>query len=597
MSVGRAWKTESKNDRTITAVGSGGDGVVTFGDLLAQAAAYEGLHVVETEAYGPQIRGGEASATVRIAPGEIGSPGDAADVVVVLRWDDFERLRGEIAFAPGALVLHEPPAEGRALPTFDSNTKGLRLVAVPFAEISRTAAGSPSARNIVALGLVASLLGLPPETIRAAVSHRFGSKGSERMAGNERALAAGQAFAMEIPGAVDLALPVADGHPRPLLSGNEAVAVAAIHAGCRFFAGYPITPSTEILQFLAERLPRMGGTVIQTEDEISAIGAVIGASFAGERAMTATSGPGLSLMTEMLGLASMAEVPSVIVDVQRGGPSTGNPTKTEQSDLWHSLYGSHGDAPRVVLACSDVEDAFHATVEAFNIAEEYQIPVILLSDQSIGQRRQTISGAGLEHAVVGRRLPSEDELQGYQRYRETDSGVSPMSVPGIRGGEYQTNGLEHDASGQPASRYLTHESMNAKRYRKLWPIRETYRFVRRFGPERARLGIVCWGSSLGAVREAVCAANARGESVAAFVPRMLYPFPKEDFERFLESVDELLVVELSYTAQFYRYLRSFLDLPKETRVYKRSGGKPLTASEVEESMSRLFDLEPAEALV
>ena len=583
----------SSDDRTITVVGSGGDGVVTFGELLAQVAAHEGLHVVETEAYGPQIRGGEASATVRIASHEIGAPGDAADIVVVLRWDDLERFRGEIAFVPGAVVLHEPPADGAPIPKLDA--PGVRLVPVPFAELSRVAAGSPAARNIVALGVVSQLLGLPPETIRAAVSHRFRAKGPEGMEKNERALAAGQAVARDLGPQFNLALSFTGGAPRPLLSGNEAVAAGAIHAGCRFFAGYPITPSTEILQSLSEWLPRMGGTVIQTEDELSAIGAVIGASFAGARAMTATSGPGLSLMTEMLGLASMAEIPAVIVNVQRGGPSTGNPTKTEQSDLWHSLYGTHGDAPRVVLACSDVEDSFHATVEAFNIAEEYQIPVILLSDQSIGQRKQTISGCTLEHEVVERTLPSAHDLVNYERYRDTPNGVSPMSVPGIRGGEYQTNGLEHDASGRPASMYLTHEKMNAKRYRKLWPIRDRYRYFRRFGPARADLGIVCWGSSLGAVHEAVSAANARGESVAAFVPRMLYPFPKKDFEQFLASVGRLLVVELSYTAQFYRYLRSFLDLPHETRVYKRSGGKPLTASEVEESMSRLFETRPVEA--
>lgn len=580
----------NSEDRTVTVVGSGGDGVITFGDLLAQAAAHVGLHVVETDAYGAQIRGGEASATVRIASGEISAPGDAADIVVVLRWDDFERFRGEIEFAPGAVVLHEPPADGAPVPKLGPD---VRLFPVPFAELSRTSAGSPSARNIVALGVVSQLLGLSPETIRAAVSHRFRAKGTERMEGNERALAAGQAVARELD--LDLALSFIGGAPLPILSGNEAIAAGAIHAGCRFFAGYPITPSTEILQRLSEWLPRMGGTVIQTEDELAAIGAVIGASFAGSRAMTATSGPGLSLMTEMLGLASMAEIPTVIVNVQRGGPSTGNPTKTEQSDLLQSLYGTHGDAPRVVLACSDVEDSFHATVEAFNIAEEYQIPVLLLSDQSIGQRKQTISGPGLEHEVVGRALPSAGDLEKYERYRDTPSGVSPMSVPGIRGGEYQTNGLEHDASGRPASMYPTHEKMNAKRYRKLWPIREQYRFFRRFGPERADLGIVCWGSSLGAVREAVSAANARGESVAAFVPRMIYPFPKEDFEKFLASVGRLLVVELSYTAQFYRYLRSFLDLPGETRVYKRSGGKPLTAREVEESMSRLFATQAVEA--
>ena len=384
-------------------VGSGGDGVVAFGDLLAQAAAQAGLHVVETEAYGPQIRGGEASATVRLSIREIGGPGDAADIVVVLRWDDFERFRGEISFAPEALILHDPPAEGAAVPI--SEKTGLRLVPIAFGEISRVSAGTPGARNIVALGAVAQLLGLPFDALRSAVAHRFRSKGPARTEGNDRALAAGRAAARDLAAESNLTISAGDGGLRPLLSGNEAVAAGAIHAGCRFFAGYPITPSTEILHVLAEWLPRMNGTVIQTEDELSAIGAVIGASFAGAKAMTATSGPGLSLMTEMLGLASMAEIPTVIVNVQRGGPSTGNPTKTEQSDLWHSLYGSHGDAPRVVLACSDVEDAFHATVEAFNISEEYQIPIILLSDQSIGQRKQTISGSALEHEVVERTLP------------------------------------------------------------------------------------------------------------------------------------------------------------------------------------------------
>ena len=575
--------------RTVTAVGSGGDGVITFGDLLAQAAAHEGLHVVETDAYGPQIRGGEASSTLRISTREIGSVGDEADILVVLKWEDFERFRGELAIAPGALILFEPLADGAPPPAVDARA---RFLPIPFAETSRVSAGSAAAKNMVALGIVSRLIGLPEETVRSAVAHRFESKGPERVASNQRALTAGRALGETLAEGFELRMPD-DSGPRPLLSGNEAVAAGAIHAGCRFFAGYPITPSTEILHLLAEWLPRMGGTAIQTEDEISAMGAVIGASFAGAKAMTATSGPGLSLMTEMLGLASMSEVPAVIVNVQRGGPSTGNPTKTEQSDLWHSLYGTHGDAPRVVLACSDVEDSFHATVDAFNIAEEYQVPVILLSDQSIGQRKETISTPALEHEVRERVKPAGAELDGYERYRDTATGVSPMSVPGMRGGEYQTNGLEHDARGRPTSMQLAHETMNAKRYRKMWPIREGYRFFRRFGAERAHLGIVCWGSSLGAVREAVLAANARGESVAAFVPRMLYPFPKQDFERFLRSVDRLLVVELSYTAQFYRYLRSFLDLPADTRVWKRSGGKPLTAREAEEAMVSSFEREPA----
>jgi 2-oxoglutarate/2-oxoacid ferredoxin oxidoreductase subunit alpha len=575
---------------TITVVGSGGDGVVTLGDLLAQVAAHEGLHVIKTEAYGPQIRGGESSCTVRVSAESISSQGAAVDVLVVFRWSDYARFRGEISVAPDALVLHEageerPSAEDLGVVGGDA----LAWVPVPFAEVSRTAAGSPGSKNVVALGILGEMLGLPAEKLERAIARRFGRKKPAVADAAKRAFAAGREFALsraEVLRRRRLAYTPAA--PRLLLSGNEAAAIGALHAGCRFFAGYPITPSSEILHFLGEWMPRAGGSFLQTEDELAAIGAVIGASFAGVKAMTATSGPGLSLMIEMLGLAAMAEVPVVIVDVQRGGPSTGNPTKSEQADLLQCLFGTHGDAPRAVLACSDVEDCFHATVEAFNIAEEFQIPALVLSDQSVGQRKETVSAASLCHDVRDRRKPTEEELESYERYRDTETGVSPMSVPGMRKGMYQTNGLEHGADGRPSSLYLTHETMNAKRYRKMWPIRDRYQAFRRFGAERAEVGIVCWGSSAGPVREAVAAANKDGASAAAFVPQMLYPFPKRPFQEFAASVDQILIVELSYTAQFYKYLRTFLDLPAgRTHVFKRSGGKDLTAAEVAEQIERV----------
>jgi 2-oxoglutarate ferredoxin oxidoreductase subunit alpha len=576
------------NDLTIAMVGSGGDGVVTMGNLIAQAAAREGLHVIQTEAYGPQIRGGEASCTVRVASGEVFAQGDEVDVLVVFRWADFARFRGEISLAKDVVILVE--AEDPTPPeNIDLGIEGAGLsLPVPFTALAREGSGSAASKNVVALGVLAGLFGLPEEGLRRAVIHRFGRKKESVREANTKAFEAGVALAKSLPESAAIRrLEYAPGAPLLLMSGNEASAVGALHAGCRFFAGYPITPSTEILQFLAEWMPRAGGSVIQTEDELSAIGAVIGASFAGVKSMTATSGPGLSLMTEMLGLSSMAEVPIVIVDVQRGGPSTGNPTKGEQSDLFQCLYGTHGDAPRVVLAVSNVEECFHATVDAFNIAEEFQLPVLILSDQSVGQRKQTLSAAKLEHIVRDRVKPTEAELDGYERYRDTPTGVSPMSVPGTRNGMYQTNGLEHDESGSPDSLYLGHEKMNAKRYRKLWPIREGYHGFSHYGPEDADVGIVCWGSSGGAVREAVAAANARGEKVSAFVPKVIYPFPKKDFERFVAGVGELLVIELSYTAQFYKYLRTFLTLPEgRTNVFKRSGGKDLTVAEVTKEIRR-----------
>ena len=586
-----------KRDLTIAMVGAGGDGIVTMGDVLAQAAAREGLNVLKTEAYGPQIRGGESSCVVRLSADPIYESGDAIDVVVVFGWADFARFKGEVMPAKNAVVLSDEADPVARNPEDLGLGAEAVWIKVPFAKLS-TDSGAKGSKNLVGLGVLTALFGLPLATLRRAIVHRFGRKKAAVGEGALRAFEAGHALGQTLPPMPERQLGYTPGPPKLLMSGNEATAIGALHAGCRYFAGYPITPSTEILQFLDEWLPKMGGAAVQTEDELSAIGAVLGASFAGQKAMTATSGPGLALMTEMLGLASMAELPCVIVDVQRGGPSTGLPTKSEQSDLWQALYGTHGDAPRVVIAPSDVEDCFHTTVDAFNIAEEYQIPVIVLSDQLVGQRRETLDPASLVHAVRERRLPTGEELTNYSRYKETPDGVSPMARPGTPGGIYQTNGLEHDESGRPASLHVLHERMNAKRYRRLRPIRDAYTFHRRYGPEDAEFGILCWGSSKGVVREAVRRANARGQKVAAFVPQVLYPFPKNEFETFLKGLKRILVVELSYSAQFYKYLRTFLDLPHErTHIFKRSGGKSLTLEEVDAEITALLAAERAEEKV
>ncbi|MGE5344397.1 MAG: 2-oxoacid:acceptor oxidoreductase subunit alpha [Acidithiobacillales bacterium] len=571
---------------TLGVVGSGGDGVITVGDMIAQAAASEGLNVIKTEAYGPQIRGGESSCTVRISQTPIDAQADVVDVLVIFNWPDYNRFRGEMVPAQDAVVLYEasdptPVPEG-------ISAKALK-VAVPFVDLATKAAGTKAAKNIVTLGLLAGLFGLPEKRILAAIEKKFGKKKAGILEANVKGFEAGIEYGKTVGGAAEAKrIAYKEGPAKVLLSGNEAAAIGALHAGCRFFSGYPITPSSEILHFLSEWMPKYGGSIVQTEDELAAIGAVVGASFAGVKAMTATSGPGLSLMTETLGLSSIAEIPAVIFNVQRGGPSTGIPTKSEQSDLFQAVFASHGDAPRVVLACEDVESSFHATVDAFNIAEEYQVPVIVLSDQGIGQRRETVTMENLVHEVVDRRTPTAKELENYDRYRETESGVSPMSFPGMKEGIYQTNGLEHDESGRPNSTHLLHERMNAKRYRKLRPIRDNNSKFLRIGPETADLGILCWGSSKGPVWEAVRAANSRGQKVAAFVPQMLYPFPTEPFKKFLGSVKEVLVMEISFAAQFYKYLRTFLDLPDKVHIYKRSGGLNLTVPEVEGQIQKLL---------
>lgn len=576
--------SSQQQEVTFSIVGSGGDGAVVAGDLMAMACAGRGLHVIKTEAYGPQIRGGESSCTVRIGTMPLFAQGDAVDALVVFRFADFARFRSEIALGAGCVVLHEPE---------DSPPEDLQqeahatFIAVPFEQMARDA-NAPVAKNMVALGILAGLFGIPLDGLRAAIRQRFARRAAAVIEANLRALDSGLAWAAASSASVPR-LPSWSAPARLLMSGNEASAVGALHAGCSFFAGYPITPSSEILHFLAEWLPKTGGTCLQTEDELAAIGAVVGASFSGAKAMTATSGPGLSLMAEMLGLSSIAEIPAVIVDVQRGGPSTGIPTKSEQSDLAHALYASHGDTPRVVLACCDVEDAFHITVDAFNIAEEYQVPVIVLSDQIIAQRRETIEASSLVHDVAARRLAIVARGSDYQRYAPAEDGVSPMAVPGMEGGTYQTNGLEHDERGRPASMFLVHEKMNRKRYRKLEAIGERYRLYRTFGSENPEVGILCWGSSSGPVREAIGQLNAQGFRVAAFVPRILAPLPVEEIAAFVASCGQLLIVELSYSAQFHHYLRSLIDLPRgRTHVLARSGGKALSITEVTRAVEPLL---------
>jgi 2-oxoglutarate ferredoxin oxidoreductase subunit alpha len=573
-----------RQEVSLSIVGSGGDGAVAAGDIIAMACASQGLHVMKTEAYGPQIRGGESSCTVRISAVPVFAQAGALDALVVFGWGDFARFGDEINAGKDCIIFYEsaeaPPA----------NLPGV-LVPVAFGDLMKEV-GAPGSKNIIAIGLLSSLFGLPADAIRAAIRQRFAKKASTVIDSNFRALDLGLALAF--PASVTARpLTYTKSEPRLLMSGNEASTYGALHAGCSFFAGYPITPSTEILQFLSQWLPKVGGTCLQTEDELSAIGAVIGASFAGAKSMTATSGPGLSLMAEMIGLSSIAEIPAVVVDVQRGGPSTGLPTKSEQSDLLHAVFASHGDTPRAVLAPTDVEDAFHLTVDAFNIAEEFQVPVIVLADQLIAQRRETLEVASMKHDVIDRRLAVVDA--DYKRYRDTNDGVSPMTVPGTAGGMYQTNGLEHDESGRPSSMFVVHERMNAKRHRKLNAIARKYPLFRTFGRDNPDLGILCWGSSAGPVREAVEALNTGDLRVAAFVPRIIAPLPVEQIQAFVDSCERVLVIELSYAAQFHQYLRSQIDLPRaKTTVFARSGGKALAGTEVIATVRQLLGAETLE---
>jgi 2-oxoglutarate ferredoxin oxidoreductase subunit alpha len=408
--------------------------------------------------------------------------------------------------------------------------------------------------------------------------------------GNERAFAAGVEFAESHPlkDGENMAPAVSEKGRTMLADGNDICAAAAIFAGCQFFGGYPITPSSEIMQFLSREIWKYGGTVLQAEDEIAGIGAVVGASFAGKKAMTATSGPGMSLKTEMLGLATIAELPLVCVNVQRGGPSTGIPTKSEQSDLFQAIFSAHGDATRPVLAPVSVEDTFGITVEAFNIAEQFQTPVIILSDQEIAQRKETVPLIDASaYRIVDRRLPTASELGNYVRFRLTESGVSPISHPGIKGGNYLASGIEHNEKGAPTASGEVHSRMNEKRIKKLFPLKRRRDLFHIEGDSNAPFGLVSWGSVAGVAMEAARMARKEGIQVKLIVPKLLFPVPEEIYEEFFVSVKRGLVIEQSHLGQLFRVLRMFVDVPAGVASLSKSGSNPIVPEEVVERLRKL----------
>lgn len=564
------------SDLIIGMAGSGGDGIVSAGDALIATAAEAGYYAMLTKSFGSQIRGGESSCRLRVATGPVQNPGGVLAIAVALNWEDFGRFGLELPVGPRTLLIHEAKSGARPL--------NVRLaIAAPIEDLSVSAAGTPRAKNSVVLGLLAGWAGFDAGRLLDRLRKKLGRKGEEVLAANERAFAAGLDFARGRPVSEEFRLgpPAGDARPRVIRDGNEVCASAALFAGCQFFGGYPITPATEIMQILQKEIWKHGGALLQAEDEIAGIGAAIGASFAGKKAMTATSGPGLSLKTEMLGLASAAELPLVCVDVQRGGPSTGMPTKREQSDLFAAVFSAHGDSVRPVLAPTCVADTFTVTVDAFNIAEAYQTPVLVLSDQEIAQRKEAmdpLSTEGLK--VVDRRRPTPEELQHYVRFAATDTGVSPISQPGMPGGAYLAAGIEHDESGAPSSSGQVHARMNDKRLRKLDPLKRRSDLFRVEGPDDATLGLIAWGSVAGICRETLGLAAAEGLKVKLLVPRLLYPVAEEIFEAFFASLRTCLVVEQSQQGQFHRILRMWTEVPEEFFSLAESGANPITPADV-----------------
>ena len=546
-------QTMAQVDFVVRVAGENGENVLSVGDIMAQALARAGLNIYTFQNLPAEIKGGASMTQVRVSDGPIGAPGDQVDVLFAWNQENYE-LHSPVVRENGVILFD--PAETTA------GTLGYRReFAVPLTEISQQQIGERRTKNVVAIGALSGLAGLSEELLETIMQQKFGRRANPRlMEMNFKALRAGYEFARSnLP--LDLIRVTglrATDEPRMIVTGNQAFYMGAIAAGLQYYAGYPITPASDIMEYLARHLPRVGGVVIQTEDEIAAICSCIGASFAGRKAMTATAGPGLSLMVEALGLASMQELPLVVVDVQRGGPSTGMPTKVEQSDLDLAVFGHHGDAPRIVLAPTTVEDMFFGAIDAFNLAEKYQTPVILLSDQHLSHRAEAIPVPELSKIhIETRRAPTAEDLKDYKRYELTPDHISPVAIPGEHSTTWVGTGLEHDEHAHiAASNSQMHIKMSNKRAEKIAQAADEPGMVRLFGDPAARFGVIGWGSSEGPLREAVDRLARNGVVVKALVARMVSPVPEKAIGEFLDGVDEVAVLELNQSGQFANLVQS-----------------------------------------
>ncbi len=561
----------ARHSVVIRLAGESGEGVISSGDILTQAAARGGYWTQTFRTYPAEIKGGPCMYQVRMGDRKIYSHGREVDLLVCFNqeaWDlhhDALGSEGAILYDTGVDIPDEYAERARP---------------VRMEQLAKELGGSLRAKNMVAVGAVSGVIDFDTAPIEELVLRRYAHKQGVADA-NIAALHAGEAEGGDLSGALAIVDPVEVEEDRVLMSGNQALALGAVAAGLDYFAGYPITPASDILEWLSAKLPQTGGITIQCEDEIASLSSVLGASYAGAKAMTATSGPGLSLMSELLGLAGAAEIPCVIVDAQRGGPSTGLPTKTEQSDLAHALYGGHGEAPRVVMAPVSVADCFWAAVDAFNFAERFQVPVIILTDQGLATRMEVIERPDTSAVDRWPRVTAEGiAAEDYKRYEYTEDSVSPMGIPGQPSGQHVATGIEHDEYGNPGYTPEIHVGMQRKRWAKLDPLADGLANHVHHGEEQPEIAIIGFGSTYGSVREAVERAADEGLSIGMFYPRVLGPFPVERVREFTDNARRVIVPEVNFTGQLARLVRGECGISVDGRA--KSDGLPFTAEDIYE---------------
>lgn len=538
-------KVSKISEAVIRIAGNSQDGIQAIGGFLARLAGRSEQDVMTFMTIPSTISGGPSIFQVRIGSGEVLSAGDDADVLLAFYQHSYE---GHVSsLKKGGIVVYDSD-HVQVKPEWEQE---FRHVGIPISSRTIEAIGGTAkdkGKNIFALGLVAKMFDLNVTKLEKLVAERFTGKDESITRNALSAFHAGYSFSVgHLFETFQFAESQKRDKPQLVMNGNEALGYGIIAAGVRFGAGYPITPWSDIMELLRRELPKYGGTFIQCEDEIASVSMALGASYSGRVAVTGSSGPGVALKSEGVGWAVMSETPLIVIDVQRGGPSTGMPTNVEQSDLNLACFGGHGDCPRVVLAPANVEDCFYTAIEAVNIARKYNVPVFILSDQAIATRIEAFSEPDLAN-VCQDISPSMTPVADHKAYDlNAPDGVVPRVVPGTKSlsGKYSiATGLEHDEYGHPTGSPKLHLAMTAKRRKKLQALAATLETPKVYGPPEGNVLLVGWGSTQGPIREAVDKARAAGDSVSALNIRYINPLPP-GLDNIFSGFHHIFVVEMN----------------------------------------------------
>jgi 2-oxoglutarate ferredoxin oxidoreductase subunit alpha len=570
-------------DYTIKIGGEAGQGIQTIGDTLAKVFSRSGYHVFTHQDYESRVRGGHNFYQIRFSDQPVMSSREGIDIIVALDKESIEFHEEE---------LNE---DGRII--YDSDIlkkkhEGAHFIDIPFEKFA-TEHGGRIMANTVAVGAVLGMLGIDSDKLNGIIGEAFRKKGQDVVDSNIKASKAGHDFAEKHCAGCSFEIEDPGSSPGMLINGAEAIGLGAIAAGCKFYAAYPMTPSTGIMNYLAGKEKEYGVIVEQAEDEIAAINMTLGASFAGVRAMTGTSGGGFALMVEGVSLAAMTETPVVIALGQRPGPATGLPTRTEQGELLFALHAAHGEFPRVVFAPGTPEQAFYLTVRAFDLAEKYQIPVLILFDQYLADSEWTFEQFDLSRVnYKDYRLRGEEfrKLKEYKRHAFTENGVSPLGVPGDSVHVVVTDSDEHSEEGHIIEDAGTRIRMVGKRVHKKFPlIRKEIRPPLLFGDEQPDIIVAGWGSTFGVMKEAV--AHLSGRKIAMLHFSEIFPLPSTDefdYLGLLNRAKKTLCVENNATGQFARFIRAESGYAFTSGINKFDG-RPFLLEGLIEDLKKLSD--------